>query len=136
MVGYSNTCRRTYLGVKTIFVMIVLLLPLATAQAEWLEGNRARFQALDKITARISTLDVPQKIATRFGTLQIYLHACVYRPPTMPPENAALIEIRTIDHQNNVSRDPIFFGWMFASSPAISTLEHPVYDVTVLSCSN
>ncbi len=59
-----------------------------------------------------------------------------FRPPDQPPDHAALIEIRSVDYDGKVTEMPIFMGWMFASSPAISGLEHPVYDITVLSCNN
>lgn len=104
------------------------------AQAEWLNGKTAQLQTLDKITARISTLDVEVGKASRFGSLQIIVHSCQFRPPTIAPEHSGLIEIRTIDHNDIVSEDPIFQGWMFASSPALNALEHPVYDVSVLAC--
>ncbi len=55
------------------------------ADDNWLKGERARLQTLDKITARISTLDVPIGLTTRFGTLELYVHSCNYRPPDHPP---------------------------------------------------
>ena len=106
------------------------------ADGNWLKGERARLQTLDKITARIATLDVPIGLATRFGTLELYVHSCNYRPPDQPPDHATLLEIRAVDYDGRVTERPIFSGWMFASSPAISGLEHPVYDITVLSCSS
>lgn len=106
------------------------------ADDNWLKGERARLQTLDKITARISTLDVPIGLTTRFGTLELYVHSCNYRPPDHPPDHAALLEIRSVDYDGRVMEMPIFSGWMFASSPAISGLEHPVYDITVLSCNS
>lgn len=105
-------------------------------EGDWRNGERARLQTLDKITARISTIDVPIGVTTRFGTLELYVHACNFRPPDQPPDHAALIEIRSVDYDGKVTEMPIFMGWMFASSPAISGLEHPVYDITVLSCNN
>ncbi len=108
----------------------------AYAEDEWVSGNTVSLQALDKITARISTLTIPVATPMRYGGLQIIIHGCSYRPPTMAPEHAALMEIRTIDHHQNVAADYIFQGWMFASSPALNALEHPVYDVSVLACRN
>ncbi len=54
------------------------------ADDNWLNGERARLQTLDKITARISTLDVPIGLTTRFGTLELYVHSCNYRLLTIP----------------------------------------------------
>jgi hypothetical protein len=100
----------------------------------WVQGNVVELQALDKITARISTLAAEVGKPSRYGTLELMVHACTFRPPTMPPENAALIEISSVDHKGLISDEPIFKGWMFASSPALNALEHPVYDVSVLDC--
>lgn len=100
----------------------------------WVQGNVVELQALDKITARISTLTAEVGKPSRYGTLELMVHACTFRPPTMPPEIAALIEISSVDHKGLISDEPIFKGWMFASSPALNALEHPVYDVSVLDC--
>ena len=120
---------------KIIIVAIISpLLFAGLAHAEWIKGHTVKLQALDKITARISTIEIPVGTPREYGALQIIIHSCTTRPPTMAPENAALIEIRSVDHNDVVSDDPIFQGWMFASSPGLSALEHPVYDVSVLAC--
>ena len=118
-------------------VIVAILSPLVitiSANAEWIKGHTVKLQALDKITARISTIEIPVGSPHQYGALQITIHSCTTRPPTMAPENAALIEIRSVDHNNVVSEVPIFQGWMFASSPGLNALEHPVYDVSVLAC--
>ena len=91
-------------------------------------------QALDKITARVSTLEVPINGTIQFGTLHITARHCDKRPPEEPPESAAFLEIvETRPDEEPVER---FTGWMFASSPALSALEHPVYDLWVIDCRN
>ena len=119
-----------------VLMLQLVCMNVSHADDNWLKGERARLQTLDKITARISTLDVPIGLTTRFGTLELYVHSCNYRPPDHPPDHAALLEIRSVDYDGRVMEMPIFSGWMFASSPAISGLEHPVYDITVLSCNS
>jgi hypothetical protein len=89
-------------------------------------------QGLDKITARISTIEAALEDPVRFGTLEITVHACYRTPPTDPPESTAFLEI--VDERENGSRELAFSGWMFASSPALSAMEHPVYDVWVVDC--
>ena len=88
-------------------------------------------RALDKVAARITDLKIPlngnKKIS--FGTLDITAKTCKKRPPEEPPESAAFLEIK-----DRKTVDTIFKGWMFASSPALSALEHPVYDIWVLGC--
>ena len=92
----------------------------------------AVLQGLDKTTARVSTVEVPLGGAARFGSLQIVARACHKKPPTETPESAAFLEI--VDIRPDSPAVEIFTGWMFASSPAISALEHPVYDVWVIDC--
>lgn len=89
-------------------------------------------QGLDKVTARISTIDVPVGGAAKFGSLTIVARACQKSPPEEPPEAAAFLEIT--ETPASAPAVSIFSGWMFASSPALSALEHPVYDVWVKDC--
>jgi hypothetical protein len=93
----------------------------------------AVLQGLDKTTARISTLEAPVDEPVKFGTLTITVRACEKKPPEEPPESAAFLQIYD---QRPGSQQPVrlFSGWMFASSPALSAMEHPVYDVGVLDC--
>ncbi|MHC8509757.1 MAG: DUF2155 domain-containing protein [Rhodospirillales bacterium] len=102
------------------------------AQAE--PYSAAVLQGLDKITARISTFTAPLDETMRFGTLEIIVRHCDKRPPEDPPESAAFLEIWAVSPGRPTST--VFRGWMFASSPALSALEHPVYDVWVLDCTN
>lgn len=95
----------------------------------------AVLQGLDKITARVSRFDAPIDQPVHFGTLVITVRACVKRPPEEPPETAAFLEIDEVRNDTNgTATKRVFSGWMFASSPAISALEDPVYDVNVLDC--
>lgn len=92
----------------------------------------ALLQGLDKVTARISTIEGPFDNLVKFGSLTIRVRACHKTPPTEAPESTAFLEIEEGFEQG--SARPIFTGWMFASSPAVSALEHPVYDVWVVDC--
>jgi hypothetical protein len=87
---------------------------------------------LDKITARISTIEIPVGEYARFGTLNIIARTCYKQPPEEPPETAAFLEIEEV--RPGFEKVRLFSGWMFASSPALSALEHPVYDVWVTDC--
>ena len=107
---------------------------MAAEEGAWIKGHTARLQTLDKITARIATHEIPVGVAQQYGSLEITIHTCTARPPTMAPEHAALIEIKSVDHHDVVADEPVFKGWMFASSPGLNALEHPVYDVSVLAC--
>lgn len=91
-----------------------------------------KLQGLDKVTARRQRFEAQMGTVTSFGNLEIVPRACWQSPADEQPESAALLEI----WQWKPGEKPsfVFFGWMFASSPALSSLEHPIYDVTVLGC--
>ena len=97
-----------------------------------LAADIAALQGLDKITARVSTFEAPVGQPARFGTLSIVARTCQKKPPEEPPESAAFIEVT--DMKPGEAAVTLFRGWMFASSPAVSALEHPVYDVWIVDC--
>lgn len=88
-------------------------------------------RALDKVTARITELELPQDQEVQFGSLLITARHCQSRPPEEPPETFAFLEI---EEQHDQERRRLFTGWMLASSPGLHALEHPVYDVWVIAC--
>ena len=101
---------------------------------QFLSKEKAVLQGLNKITARVSTFTLKIDELGYFGTLVIKVKACRKRPPTEPPESAAYIEI--LDKKMGEEVVNLFGGWMFASSPTLNSLEHPVYDIWVLDCTN
>ncbi len=108
--------------------VLALSAPPAAAQ----ESAVAVLQGLDKVTARISAFDAPVDRPVRFGTLRIVVRYCRKRPPEEPPETTAFLEIYETPRDGPSAR--LFSGWMFASSPALASLEHPVYDIWVVDC--
>ncbi len=106
--------------------------PAETAPPAPITG--ALLQGLDKTTARVTKFVAPLGQMVRFGTLQVTVRDCRRRPPEETPESAAYLDIDEIK-PGATTTDHLFSGWMFASSPAVSALEHPVYDVWVLACS-
>jgi hypothetical protein len=92
----------------------------------------AVFRGLDKITARVSEVYAPINAPVRFGSLEVVARFCYRRPPEEPPEKTVFVEIADILPER--SRVDFFVGWMFASSPALSALDHPVYDVWLIDC--
>jgi len=101
-------------------------------RAEKISNNIAVFAALDKISARISRIEVPMGETVRFGALRITPRVCYTRPPTDPPDTAAFVEVDEVKFDNSEKR--IFTGWMFAESPGLHGVEHPVFDVWLTSC--
>ena len=91
-----------------------------------------RLQGLDKITARIFAFDAPMNQTVRFGYLEITARACEVSAEEDIPERTAFLQIA----EHKPERDPVqvFSGWMFASSPSVSAMEHAVYDVWVVDC--
>lgn len=104
----------------------------ATPVAAAVESNAVRLTGLNKTTARSSTLEAPLGTVVRFGNLEIIAHRCWQAPPGERPENAALLEIREL--KSDDAPKSVFQGWMFSSSPSLSSLEHPVYDIAVQAC--
>ncbi len=96
-------------------------------------GKRvAELQGLDKVTARTQRFYAPVGESTRFGTLSITVGDCLVNVPEAPPESVAYLTI--VDHKPGQAEEKLFAGWMFASTPSLSALDHGVYDVRVLSC--
>lgn len=87
---------------------------------------------LDKVAARTAKFEVNLKQQVFYNTLIITAQMCKTRPPEEPPESAAFLEIQERKSDGTIQK--IFSGWMMASSPALNALEHPVYDIWVVSC--
>ncbi len=92
----------------------------------------AVFSGLDKITGRIISFDVALNETVRFGALEVTPRACYSRPPTEAPATDGFIEVDELTLQGEIKR--IFSGWMFAASPGLNAVEHPIYDVWLTEC--
>ena len=140
--GRPNACRRKASDARRSGLCGALALALLAAATAPAAGQGDRFtyremgmavlQGLDKVTARISTLTVPLERTERFGTLEVTVWACRKRPPEEPPESAVFLTV--VERRRDAPPARLFQGWMFASSPAMSALEHPVYDIWALDC--
>ena len=139
-VIFIDCCLVARLWLSSIFLIVLLLLhpPPAYSQSTVMHSNPWQvmsvvvLQGLDKITARVSKFEIEVDEVGYFGTLNIKVRACRKKPPTEPPEKAAFLEITDLKLGENATE--LYKGWMFASSPGLSSLEHPVYDVWVLDC--
>lgn len=118
--------------VLCIAILVAIIAITSDASAE--PHRTAVLQGLDKVTARVTTLRVDLGETVRFGTLEIIVRHCDKRPPEDLPESAAFLDIWEV--RPGEAAAGLFRGWMFASSPALNALEHPVYDVWVLDCEN
>jgi hypothetical protein len=105
---------------------------LSLARAEVVKNPIAVFAALDKVTGRISHLEIPINKTVEFGALKVTPRVCDTRPPTEAPDTASFVEVDEVKLTGEVQR--IFTGWMFAESPGLHAVEHPVFDVWLTSC--
>ena len=95
-------------------------------------NQTAVFSGLDKITGRIISFDVAIGETVQFGALQVVPRACYTRPPTEAAATDSFLEVSEVTLQGEVRR--IFAGWMFAASPGLNAVEHPIYDVWLTDC--
>jgi hypothetical protein len=105
---------------------------IAEPPAQKIVNTRAVFSGLDKITGRIINFDAAIGETVQFGALQVTPRACYTRPATESANTDGFVEVDEVTLQGEVRR--IFTGWMFASSPGLHGVEHPIYDVWLTDC--
>ncbi len=96
-----------------------------------------KLRSLDKITARTQVFEANVGRTIKFGSIYIKVQACRKAPEFEQPESAAFLqvwEIPPVKSEEEEKAEWIFSGWMFASSPGLSAMDHPIYDVWVLDC--
>lgn len=115
-------------------VVAALMVPMSVQAAQpTVDQPFAVLQGLDKITARVSEFEVAVGTVAEFGSLSLIVRACRETPPEESPETAAFLEVSD-QPPGQDDATLIFSGWMFASSPGVSALEHAIYDVWVIGC--
>ena len=115
-----------------IRVTFFFLLPL-TVSAETIEKKYASFKLLNKTTNKVSTKDILVSSKISWETLNIEVLYCGSTPPTEIPEDYVLVDVYdTINNENT----NIYKGWMISSSPDVTPLENPIYDLWLVDCSN
>jgi hypothetical protein len=107
-------------------------LSVSPARADIIKNPIAVFAALDKVTGRISHLEIPLNQTVEFGALKVTPRVCDSRPPTEAPNTTSFVEVDEVKLTGEVQR--IFTGWMFAESPGLHAVEHPVFDVWLTNC--
>jgi hypothetical protein len=100
--------------------------------AQKIANPTAIFAGLDKITGRIITFDVAINETVRFGALEVTPRACYTRPPTETSNTDGFVEVDELTLQGELRR--VFTGWMFAASPGLNGVEHPIYDIWLADC--
>lgn len=111
---------------------LAILLTPRLAFADAIENTTAVFAALDKVTARIKPLEIDIGDTQQFGALKVTPRVCYTRPPTDTPLTTAFVEVDEIKLDGSSNR--IFTGWMYAQSPGLHAVEHPVFDIWLTNC--
>lgn len=122
-----------------ICAVITLIAASSSIAAPNVEHEKIRLQSLNKLTARTSTFEVEVGDTIKLGSLYIRPKACRTNPATEEPETAGFLQIWTITDKEEKPEEQgksewVFSGWMFASSPGLSSMDHPVYDLWVIDC--
>jgi hypothetical protein len=102
------------------------------ARADRIKHPTAMFEGLDKITGRIISFEVAMDETVQFGSLQVTPRICYTRPPTETPRTDVFVEVDEVTDKRAFNR--LFNGWMFAASPGLHGIEHPVYDIWLTDC--
>ncbi|WDZ77903.1 DUF2155 domain-containing protein [Ensifer adhaerens] len=123
-------------GARRLGLSLLAALPLIASteavDAARLSNAVAVFSGIDKITGRITTFDVYIGETVQFGALQVTPRVCYSRDDTEAQKITTFVEVEEITLDRKIRR--IFTGWMFADSPGLNAVEHPVYDVWLQSC--
>ncbi|MCJ7598422.1 MAG: DUF2155 domain-containing protein, partial [Methyloceanibacter sp.] len=114
-------------GLGSAILIVASGLGANPALADKVENPIAVFAALDKVTGRISHLEIPIGQTVEFGALKVTPRVCNTRPPTEAPHTSSFVEVDEVKLNGEIQR--IFTGWMFAESPGLNAVEHPVFDV-------
>jgi hypothetical protein len=120
------------IGAAAMAVVLLALITAHPAAAQRIENAVAVFAALDKVTAKISRLEVQLNQTATFGALKVTPRVCYTRAPTEPPKTTTFVEVEETQLDGKEKR--IFSGWMFADSPGLNAVEHPVFDVWLTDC--
>ncbi len=120
------------LGHLAGFLVISMLMVSCPARADKIKHPVAVFAGLDKITGRTIAFQAAAGETVQFGSLQITERACYTRPATEAPQTTTFVEVDEVDAANQYKR--IFSGWMFAASPGLHGIEHPIYDIWLTGC--
>ncbi len=122
---------------KLAIIALAGLAFAAPAQADNLTGNAVVLRTLDKVTATTKDYTVKVGSELKYGSLTVAVKHCEKKPPEEVPETYAFLQIsdKKLDGKGEAGEDEkLFSGWMMASNPAISALDHAVYDIWVIDC--
>jgi len=135
--NFGKIVRKTAAVFVLFCTVYVLSVHLAHARAT-IDHPIVKLRSLDKITARTQVFEAKVGSTVKFGSVFIKVQACRKAPELEQPEAAAFLQIWETPSEQSKTEEKksqwIFSGWMFASSPGLSSMDHPIYDVWVLDC--
>lgn len=105
---------------------------ISAAQADRIKNPTAVFSGLDKITGRIVSFEVKVDETVQFGALQMTPRVCFTKPPTETPNTTSFVEVEEPGAEGAGKK--VFSGWLFAASPGLHGIQHPVYDIWLVEC--
>lgn len=117
---------------RRLLPLLILAATVSPVAAERISNPIAIFAGLDKVTGLTTTFEAKIGEEKRFGGLYVKADACYTRDVTEEPRTTSFVEVEEIESDD--SRKKIFSGWMFAESPGLSAVEHPIYDVWLTGC--
>lgn len=117
---------------RAALVLASVIGGVSAAQADRIKNPTAVFSGLDKITGRIVSFEVAINETVQFGALQMTPRVCFTKPPTETPNTTSFVEVE--EPGNDGKSRKVFSGWMFAASPGLHGIEHPVYDIWLVDC--
>ncbi|WP_420415211.1 DUF2155 domain-containing protein [Roseibium sp.] len=129
---FRNQAVRAAVVLGSVLAGVLPQSTFAQEQTEKIKNPVAVFSGLDKITGRIINFDVYIGETVQFGALQVTPRVCYTRPQTESPLTTGFVQVDEITLNNEVRR--IFSGWMYAASPGLHAVEHPVYDIWLTDC--
>ncbi|SCY78390.1 DUF2155 domain-containing protein [Microvirga guangxiensis] len=117
---------------RAALVLASIVGTAGAAQADRIKNPTAVFSGLDKITGRIVSFEVKVDETVQFGALQMTARVCFTKPPTETPNTTTFVEVEETGTDGATRK--VFSGWMFAASPGLHGIEHPVYDIWLVDC--
>ncbi|MFL5258783.1 MAG: DUF2155 domain-containing protein [Hyphomicrobiales bacterium] len=120
------------MSASVVMAAAVAAASVSSPQSSRIENPIAVFSGLDKISGSTTTFEVRIGEEKRFGGLLVKPDVCYSRPVTEEPKTTSFVEVDELE--TNDQRKRVFTGWMFAESPGLNAVEHPVYDVWLTGC--
>lgn len=122
----------TFGWTRAALVLAAVMGAAGAAQADRIKNPTAVFSGLDKITGRIVSFEVAVDEEVQFGSLQMTAKVCFTKPPNENPNTTSFVQVN--ETGNDGKPRQVFSGWMFAASPGLHGIEHPVYDIWLVDC--